>query len=205
MQSVNRKSGDDISSHNAIVFIGLGSSLGHRRRYLQRAISKIAHHSHIVLLEQSSVWFSVPIGAAKHIFLNMVIRVRTQLAPEKLLLFLQSIENECGRKRGVHWMDRVLDLDILLYGDICVQSEFLTIPHPRILERNFVLFPLREIQKKVNITSGILSSTIQDVNTQLPWFSLPQQEISSQGIWKSHVSATAYNISTLNSKKLKYG
>jgi 2-amino-4-hydroxy-6-hydroxymethyldihydropteridine diphosphokinase len=185
MQPPDANSHDAKYSQGTIVFIGLGSSLGNRRRYLQRAIAKIAHHSDIVLLDQSSVWSSVPIGSAKHIFLNMVIRIRSQLSPEELLRFLQSIETQCGRKRGVHWMDRVVDLDILFYGDLCVQNQFLTIPHPRILERNFVLLPLKEIQHKISVSQMPISSVLQEDTTRGPWAFLKENAISTTGIWKS--------------------
>ncbi len=132
-----------------IAFIGLGSNLHDRVGTIKRAISEVAHV--LILLAASSIYETEPWGFPDQPkFLNAVIKVETDLDPETLLIFLSNLEASLGRIREheIRWGPRVIDLDILLYGDQEVRNEHLVIPHPRIKERAFVLIPLYEIHKE---------------------------------------------------------
>jgi len=128
------------------VILGLGSSLGDRGFYLRLAILSLHHHPYIQVEKWSSIWGSLPLGeAAKNIFWNMAIEIKTSLSPEQLLHTIIQIEERFGRKRAIRWSDRTIDIDILLYEQQIVQKEYLSIPHPEILHRGFVMNPLLEI------------------------------------------------------------
>ena len=105
----------------------------------------MAHDPQIELTSTSSVWQTMPLGAAKNPFYNMCAIIKTTLLPDELMRRLLDIEKRCDRLRGVHWMDRTLDLDILLYGNRLLESALIQVPHPRMLERAFVMQPATEI------------------------------------------------------------
>lgn len=128
-----------------MVLIGLGSSLGHRHRNLQNGLLLMAHDSQIELVATSSVWQTIPVGAAKNSFYNMCAVIQTSYEPDELMYRLLNIEKRCDRLRGVHWMDRTLDLDVLLYGNCVVDTPIIQVPHPLMLERGFVMQPAKEI------------------------------------------------------------
>lgn len=126
------------------VFIALGSNLGDRRANLIDAISQLRHKVAIEML--SSVYETEPAYVTDQPrFLNMALRGSTALAPGELLRFLKGIERRMGREQTQRFGPRPIDLDILLYGNLLVDEPELTIPHPRIAERAFVLRPLAEI------------------------------------------------------------
>jgi len=135
------------------VFIGLGSNLGTPLKQLEIAISALKALPDVELKKVSSTYLTKPMGPADQSdYYNAVAEIVTQLTAEKLLSALQSIENQQGRKRdGRHWHERVIDLDILLYGEECVNSDELVIPHPGMHERGFVLYPLHELDNNINI------------------------------------------------------
>jgi 2-amino-4-hydroxy-6-hydroxymethyldihydropteridine diphosphokinase len=130
------------------IFIGLGSNLGNRLSNLEIAIDKLEPQVHLTGV--SSVYETEPWGVLDQpSFLNCVITGKTNLQPEDLLFKLKSIETEMGRHPTVRYGPRVIDLDILLYDDLVLTTDGLTIPHPRMLERGFVLIPLAEIAGRV--------------------------------------------------------
>ena len=127
-----------------LVFIGLGSNLGDRSDFLKKAINALAPE--VVLLQASSVYQTPPWGYTDQPpFLNQVIKAQTGLEPNALLKKLKKIEKELGRLENFHYGPRCIDLDILLYDDLICQSDSLTIPHPEMAKRAFVLVPLIEI------------------------------------------------------------
>jgi len=128
------------------VFLGLGTNLGDREKNLQGALEKIAEFIGIIV-SRSSVYETEPWGfQSSDQFLNMVIGVETNLNPSGLLGRLLMIESLLGRVRdGKQYSSRIIDIDILLYGSQKVDTLSLKIPHPRMLERKFVLVPLCEI------------------------------------------------------------
>lgn len=128
------------------VFLGLGSNLGNRYDNLQQAIRLISSNSEINLVNSSSIYETKPFGYLEQPnFLNMVIEIKTTLNANELLKTLLNIEKNLGRIRGERWGPRIIDIDILLYGDDIIDSEELKVPHPYISERLFVLIPLNEI------------------------------------------------------------
>jgi 2-amino-4-hydroxy-6-hydroxymethyldihydropteridine diphosphokinase len=125
-------------------FVALGSNLGDREGYLRVAIEPIAKTESV--LQASSIYETDPVGYLDQpSFLNMVIEVETAKAPLDLLQRLREVEHELHRERAFQNAPRTIDLDLLLYDDVVLDSPDLTIPHPRMHERAFVLVPLVEI------------------------------------------------------------
>lgn len=124
--------------------IGLGGNVGDRELLLRSAINECKKLGNLAL--ESSVYETAAWGGvAKGPFLNQVIVLETEFAPVELLEKLQIIENNLGRQRSMHWGDRTMDIDILFFDDQVIQTGTLTIPHPAIATRKFVLVPLAEI------------------------------------------------------------
>ena len=128
----------------AIVYLGLGSNLGDRMDNLRRAVTRLAAFAGIEAC--SRVYETAPLHLLDQpAFLNMAVRIRTLLEPAPLLGALKEIERSLGRKAGVRWGPRLIDLDILLYDGVVLAEERLEIPHPRLTERRFALAPLADI------------------------------------------------------------
>jgi 2-amino-4-hydroxy-6-hydroxymethyldihydropteridine diphosphokinase len=134
-------------------FVGLGSNLGDRLAALDGALVALAALPATRLVARSSYYESAPLDAPGGDYLNAVARLRTSLAPLALLRALQAVEARHGRERPFANAPRTLDLDLLLYGDIALQTEQLTLPHPRLHERAFVLMPLAEIAPELLLPS----------------------------------------------------
>ncbi|MCX2726554.1 2-amino-4-hydroxy-6-hydroxymethyldihydropteridine diphosphokinase [Thermomicrobium sp. 4228-Ro] len=127
-----------------IAYIGLGSNLGDRRATLRAAVRRLSEHGRIVAV--SSLYETEPVGFRDQPwFLNAVIALETDLDPRELLRTLLAIERSFGRERTFRNAPRTLDLDLLLYDGVVENSVGLTVPHPRLHERAFVLVPLAEI------------------------------------------------------------
>jgi len=127
-------------------YIGIGSNLEDRRAYLQAGLTEVVAVPGVELEAVSSVYETAPLGPVDQpFFLNAVFSVRTTLSPAKLLGAMQAIENRHHRQRRIRWGPRTLDLDLLLYGQVQVETEDLVLPHPHMAERCFVLVPLCEI------------------------------------------------------------
>lgn len=129
------------------VLLGFGSNLGPSRETLRAAWSELAKVTNLEPVRISRFHRTRPIGgpSGQPDYWNAVGLVRTSLVPEELLRHTQAIENRFGRVRLEHWGPRTLDIDILLFGDLLVDLPSLRIPHPRMLERGFVLLPAMEI------------------------------------------------------------
>lgn len=125
--------------------IALGSNLGNSLVILQSAVTALARHPHIVVTACSSVYSTAPVGPPQPDYYNACVVIQTDLVPEELLRTLLQIEAGFGRVRRERWGPRLLDLDLLLFGDVVVTTPILQIPHPRMHERAFVLVPLSEI------------------------------------------------------------
>ena len=127
-------------------FVGLGSNLEEPVRQIELAIELLKAIPDTELVSRSSLYRSAPLGTiAQPDFVNAVARIVTVLNAHSLLQSLQEIEHLQGRVRGERWGPRVLDLDLLVYGSTSIDQPTLTVPHPGIAERNFVLLPLQEI------------------------------------------------------------
>ncbi|HEY9691531.1 MAG TPA: 2-amino-4-hydroxy-6-hydroxymethyldihydropteridine diphosphokinase [Oculatellaceae cyanobacterium] len=125
--------------------IALGSNLGDSNAILKSVLFTIANTPGINLISQSSFYQTVPIGAPQPDYLNACAILEVNLKPDELLKKLLNIEHKFGRVRTEHWGARTLDLDILLFDDLILDTPTLQIPHPRMWERGFVLVPLAEI------------------------------------------------------------
>ncbi|NMM82641.1 2-amino-4-hydroxy-6-hydroxymethyldihydropteridine diphosphokinase [Acidovorax sp. SRB_14] len=134
-----------IPAHATPAWIGLGANLGERAAALRAALAAIAALPGTRVLRVSSLYRSAPVGAGGPDYLNAVAEIATTLAPQALLEGLQAIEQAAGRERPYRNAPRTLDLDILLFGDAPIETPTLTVPHPRLHERAFVLLPLAEI------------------------------------------------------------
>ncbi|MFA5276290.1 MAG: 2-amino-4-hydroxy-6-hydroxymethyldihydropteridine diphosphokinase [Candidatus Omnitrophota bacterium] len=130
-----------------ICFLGIGSNLGQRRKNIKLALERIRGVKNTKIIKLSRIRETEPVGGpeGQKKFLNAAIKIDTQLLPLDLLRKLKAIENELGRKQAVRWGPRTMDLDILLYGDKIIERQELKVPHPRLMERDFVLKPLLEL------------------------------------------------------------
>ncbi len=143
------------------VFVGLGANLGDARATLAQALAELAALPQTKVVGSSSVWLSAPVDAQGPDFFNAVAEIDTALEPEPLLSALQGIEQRHGRERPYRHAPRSLDLDLLLYGSRVLATPALTLPHPRLHERAFVLRPLAELAPAlVHPTQGAISALI---------------------------------------------
>ena len=148
-------------------FLSLGSNMGDRLEYLSKAIDKIAEIQGCNILNKSRVYETEPWGYEnQEAFLNLCISIETYLSPYELLESLQTIELELDRVRKIHWGPRTIDIDILLFDDIICEDDKLTIPHPRMRERAFVLIPLYDIEKNLIIDGIKLEDLINKIDTR---------------------------------------
>lgn len=138
-------------------FLGLGSNKGESERFLAEARERISRIPQTILMDASSVYRTQPqLYADQPWFWNQVVRVETSLSPWELLTTTQAIEADFGRNRDqeVRFGPRTMDIDILLFGNIQVKDAVLTLPHPRLLERAFMLVPLLELEPEAVLPDG---------------------------------------------------
>jgi 2-amino-4-hydroxy-6-hydroxymethyldihydropteridine diphosphokinase len=156
-----------------ITYLGLGSNMGNRHAHLEAGIAAIGRLAGTEVRRQSSLYESKPWGPVEQPdYLNMVVEISTNLPPEELLRLCKEIEKQEGRVPTERWGPRPLDIDILLYGDRRIETERLTVPHPRMWERAFVLRPLADVAPDLRGPGG---KPIIEM--------LDQESIKSQGVW----------------------
>lgn len=143
------------------VYIALGANLNSPATTLEAAIDSIAASPGIKLLKRSSLYRSTPLDADGPDYINAVVEIVTSLQPLPLLHRLQAIENAYGRERAYRNAPRTLDLDILLYQDFSSDSAELSVPHPRLHLRSFVLMPLIEIAGDMQLAQGSASDLLK--------------------------------------------
>ena len=149
-----------------IAFLSLGSNLNEPLSQVKNAISEIELSAGIVqIISTSSLYETPPIGPKQPNFINAVIKISTTLAPQDLLSLVQKIELAHHRERLIHWGPRTLDIDILLYDNETIHTENLTIPHPFMHERAFVLVPLLEIEPELTTPQhGLLINRLEQLS-----------------------------------------
>ena len=128
-----------------LAFVGLGANLGDPAAAVRTAMDRLDSVPGTSVVRRSGLYRSAPVGATGPDFVNAVVQLRTGLSAPELLQALQSIEADAGRERPWPNAPRTLDLDLLLYGQARITSDRLTVPHPRMWQRAFVLLPLAEI------------------------------------------------------------
>ena len=148
------------------VYLALGSNMGDREGYINRAVSALKAHSQIRVKKVSDMICTKPYGVVEQEdFLNSAAEVETLLTPEELLNVVHEIENGAGRTRVIHWGPRTLDIDILFYDKLVYESEYLVIPHSDIQNRDFVLEPLSMLAP--NFRHPILGKTVMQLLQEL--------------------------------------
>jgi 2-amino-4-hydroxy-6-hydroxymethyldihydropteridine diphosphokinase len=142
-------------------YIALGANLGNPLSQLNQAIALLNTTPHISVITAASIYQSTAIGPGEQPdYLNSVVHITTMLSPDDLLAALHTIETNLGRVRTVSWGARTLDLDLLLYDQFTSTTLELTVPHPRMCERNFVIYPLLEITTALILPNGLSVETI---------------------------------------------
>ncbi|MDP3785700.1 MAG: 2-amino-4-hydroxy-6-hydroxymethyldihydropteridine diphosphokinase [Undibacterium sp.] len=132
-------------------YIGIGANLGDARGNVEYAIAALKNLPSTQLLQSSSLYITAPIDSSGDDYINAAVELRTELSATTLLAHLQDIERACGRERPYRNAPRTLDLDLLLYGQDTIDTEHLSVPHPRMHERAFVLIPLLQIAPSICI------------------------------------------------------
>lgn len=144
------------------IFIALGSNLKNPKKQVKKGISSITKINGVTILGESCLYETPPVGILDQPnFVNAVIKISSDLNPQELLIKLLKIENNAGRVRDKKNGPRILDVDILLFNNSILNERNLTIPHPRMHERLFVLIPLQEIDKNISIPNhGLIKDII---------------------------------------------
>ena len=132
-----------------VAFLGFGSNIGERERILAEAVARLREHPSIRVSAVAPLYETEPVGVTDQpAFLNTVCRITTSLDPEALLEATLDIERELGRVRTIRWGPRTIDIDVLLYDNQEIRTPALTVPHPRLMERAFVLVPLLDVMEE---------------------------------------------------------
>jgi len=161
-------------------FLGLGSNLGDRLTHLRQAYRALRSSAGIHDPAPSPVYETAPVGFTEQPpFLNMVVGCNTTLAPEALLALALDIEGRLGRRRTIRWGPRVIDLDLLWYGGQEVRTAELTVPHPRLLERAFVLVPLADLAPDLPLTPGQTARDLAAPTPEMRRVATPEEFLSA--------------------------
>ncbi|MBN1219999.1 MAG: 2-amino-4-hydroxy-6-hydroxymethyldihydropteridine diphosphokinase [Anaerolineae bacterium] len=148
-----------------LVYLALGANLGHRKNNLKQALQKLAPN--VEILATSRLYETAPAYVFDQpAFLNMAVKGQTSLSPTDLLAYLKQIETEMGREKAVRFGPRLIDLDIIFYNDLILNTPDLQIPHPRMAERGFVLHPLADIA--ADFVHPVLKQTVAELVANLP-------------------------------------
>jgi dihydroneopterin aldolase/2-amino-4-hydroxy-6-hydroxymethyldihydropteridine diphosphokinase len=136
----------EIERNRTIAYLGLGSNISDRASFLKHALEALQAEQRVQVVRCSSIYETEPYGPVEQSdFLNMIVQIETLLPSFALLRYIHKIETDLERVRDVHWGPRTIDLDLLVFGQTITQSEELSLPHPEIARRAFVLKPLAEI------------------------------------------------------------
>ena len=152
-------------------YLALGSNLGDRLAYLQHAVDALVGADDVEVTAISRVYETAPVGGpVQDAFLNAVVATETALDPYALLALAQRIERDAQRVRVQRWGPRTLDVDVLLYDELRLDDPELTLPHPRMWERGFVLAPLRDVAPGLVEPDAAWEAVVEaPVTLRLPW------------------------------------
>jgi 2-amino-4-hydroxy-6-hydroxymethyldihydropteridine diphosphokinase len=139
----------------SIAYLSLGANLGDRKAMLEAALRGLEASNQVRVVKASSVYETEPIGyVGQPWFYNLAAEIETDLDPNSLLTLTKQVERELNRTREIHWGPRTIDIDILLYDDLVTNGNRLTLPHPEMVGRRFVLEPLVEIAPDLKLPDG---------------------------------------------------
>ena len=159
-----------------ISYLSLGSNIGARIHYLTQALRKLNSHQNIIVSKISSIYETKAWGRTNQAnFYNIATQIKTNYSPQELLNVCQAIEQQLMRTREIHWGPRTIDIDILLCGNLTIKKENLTIPHPYMLEREFVIAPLYEIAPNLSINKIEISTIIKKFDRNSTCIKLAQK------------------------------
>lgn len=151
---------------STLAYIGLGANLGDARQTIAAAIQTLRDSSGVLALRQAPLYSSDPVDAQGPVFINTVVVVDTTLDPLPLLDLLQAIEQAHGRERPYRNAPRTLDLDLLLYGAQTINTPRLSVPHPRMHQRAFVLRPLQDLAPGLQLAQGSFTTLLAGCQDQ---------------------------------------
>lgn len=144
------------------VYLSLGSNIGDRKGYIEKAVELIENTKGIKVLKKSGLYETTPVGYLEQdLFLNAVIKIETDFSAREILKIINKIENELNRKREIRWGPRTIDIDILIFSDKKIDETDLIIPHKEMLNRLFVLIPLTEIYDGEYFGKEVISQKIE--------------------------------------------
>lgn len=144
------------------VYLSLGSNIGDRKGYIEKAVELIENTKGVKVLKRSGLYETTPVGYLEQdLFLNAVIKIETDFSAREILKIINKIENELNRKREIRWGPRTIDIDILIFSDKKIDETDLIIPHKEMLNRLFVLIPLTEIYDGEYFGKEVISQKIE--------------------------------------------
>ncbi len=147
------------------VYLGLGSNVGDRSGFLKTAVDRLNEMEGVRVLSLSSIYRTEPVGpVSQKQYFNAVVHLEVALKPQELLAQILKIEKSCGRIRDERWGPRTLDIDILLFGDLEMRDDNLSIPHPLMLERAFVLAPLVEVCPDLKVGDCLVRERLEQLD-----------------------------------------
>ncbi|MBS0267983.1 MAG: 2-amino-4-hydroxy-6-hydroxymethyldihydropteridine diphosphokinase [Proteobacteria bacterium] len=153
-------------AHAFDAILGLGSNLGDRTHNIDEAIRLLTADGSICVVARSKLYRSAPWGVTdQDWFVNACVAVQTGLSPHALLKQCQAVENDMGRIRTRRWGPRIIDVDILTFRDLVIADPDLTVPHPLIAERAFVLVPLKDVAPELKLDGRTIDSMLEKLDS----------------------------------------